>query len=90
MLFMVIEHFHGGDARPIYRRFRDSGRLMPDGIGYVASWVDAGLTRCFQVMACEDEALLAQWTAQWSDIVDFEIVPVMTSAQAREKIEPLL
>jgi hypothetical protein len=90
MLFMVIEHFRGGDARPVYRRFRDAGRLMPDGIGYVASWVDADLTRCFQVMECENESLLAQWTASWDDIVDFEIVPVMTSAQARAKIEPLL
>jgi len=90
MLFMVIEHFRGGDARPVYRRFRDVGRLMPDGIVYVASWVDADLTRCFQVMECEDEALLAQWTANWSDIVEFEIVPVMTSAQARAAIEPQL
>jgi uncharacterized protein DUF3303 len=87
---MVIEHFRGGDARPVYRRFRDAGRLMPDSIAYVASWVDADLTRCFQVMECADEASLAQWTAQWSDIVDFEIVPVITSAQARAKIEPLL
>jgi hypothetical protein len=63
---------------------------MPHGIGYVASWVDTDLARCFQVMECDDESLLAQWTAQWSDIVDFEIVPVMTSAEASAKIAPLL
>ena len=90
MQFMVIEHFKNRDAGPVYRRFRDAGRLMPEGLVYVASWVDADLSRCFQVMECDDPKLLEQWTANWSDLVDFEIVPVQTSAQARAAIEPQL
>ena len=90
MLFMVIETFRNGDARPVYRRFRDQGRLMSDGIAYVGSWIEPDLTRCFQVMECADEALLRQWIKAWDDLVDFEILPVITSAEARAKIEPLL
>lgn len=90
MLFMVIENFRDRDARPVYRRFRDSGRLMPEGLTYVASCVDADFARCFQVMECDDRALLEQWTANWNDLVEFEIVPVVTSAAARAAIEPSL
>ena len=90
MLFMVIETFRNGDARPVYRRFRDQGHLMSDGIAYVGSWIEPDLTRCFQVMECADEALLRQWIKAWDDLVDFEILPVITSAEARAKIEPLL
>ena len=90
MQFMVIEHFRNRDAKPVYRRFRDAGRLMPEGLVYVASWVDADFSHCFQVMECNDPKLLEQWTANWNDLVDFEIVPVVTSAEARAAIEPLL
>lgn len=83
---MVIENFRGGDAVPVYRRFRDSGRMAPDGLTYVASWVTDDLTRCFQVMECDDRALLEEWTARWGDLVDFEIVPVMTSADAQAAV----
>ena len=82
MLFMVIEHFRGGDAVPVYRRFRDRGRLAPDGLTYVASWVTSDLTRCYQVMDCSDRALLDAWMGSWSDLVDFEVIPVVTSAEA--------
>ena len=90
MQFMVIEYFKNRDAKPVYRRFRDSGRLMPEGLSYVASWVDADLSRCFQVMECDDPTLLKHWMANWSDLVDFEVVPVVASAEARAAIEPLL
>ena len=90
MQFLVIENFRNRDARPVYRRFRDHGRLMPDGIAYVASWVTDDLARCFQIMECADRALLDRWIANWDDLVDFEVVPVITSAQARAAIEPLL
>ena len=86
MLFMVIETFRDGDARPVYRRFRERGRLAPDGLGYVASWVTDDMRRCFQVMECEDPALLEAWMAEWRDIVDFDVVPVMTSAAAAAAI----
>ena len=76
MLFMVIEQFRHQDAKPVYRRFREKGRLMPDGLKFVESWVSADLGRCFQVMECDDVTLLQQWVAEWSDLVEFEIVPV--------------
>jgi Protein of unknown function (DUF3303) len=82
MLFMVIEHFHPGRAPDIYRRFRDRGRMAPDGLRYISSWVDMDFRRCFQVMEAEDEALIVEWTKNWSDLTDFEIVPVRTSAEA--------
>ena len=77
MLFMVIEKFRNQDARAIYRRFRDRGRMMPDGLGFVSSWVSADLGRCFQLMEATDVTLLQQWVTRWSDLIDFEIVPVV-------------
>ena len=90
MTYMVIEHFRGGDALPVYRRFRDHGRLAPEGLRYVANWVTDDFRRCFQIMGCEDRQLLAEWTARWEDLVEFEIIPVMTSAEAVATIAPRL
>ena len=90
MLYLVIETFRGGDARPVYRRFRDQGRLAPEGLRYVASWVTEDLQRCYQVMECDDRALLDAWIARWRDLVDFEVLPVMTSADAAATIAPRL
>jgi hypothetical protein len=87
MLYMVIEHFRDGDARPVYRRFAEQGRLAPPGLVYVASWVSDDLRRCYQVMECDDRALLDEWMARWSDLVDFEVVPVMTSSEAAAAVE---
>jgi hypothetical protein len=89
-LYMVIERFKGGDAVPVYRRFRDRGRLAPAGLSYVSSWVDTKLERCFQLMETDDPALLDQWLAQWRDLVDFDVYPVITSAEAVERIAPRL
>jgi hypothetical protein len=83
---MVIEHFRGGDAAPVYRRFRERGRLAPDGLTYVASWVDAALRRCYQVMETHDPALLEEWMGHWRDLVDFEVHPVISSAEASERV----
>ena len=77
MLFMVIENFRDQDAKAVYRRFRDLGRLTPDGLTFVNSWVEANLGRCFQLMECDDVTLLQRWVAEWSDLVEFEIVPVV-------------
>jgi hypothetical protein len=90
MLFLVIETFRGGDARPVYRRFRDRGRLAPEGLRYVASWVTEDFRRCYQVMECDDRALLDAWLARWEDLVEFEVLPVMTSADAAAAIAPRL
>jgi hypothetical protein len=90
MLFMVIERFKNRDAKAVYRRFRDAGRGAPDGLTYVGSWIEASFDRCFQLMECNDARLLQQWVAAWSDLIEFEIVPVVPSKETREAIEPLL
>jgi hypothetical protein len=89
-LFMVIEHFRPGQAPAVYRRFRERGRLAPPGLTYVSSWVDLELRRCFQVMEADDVTLLHEWTANWADLVEFEIIPVQTSAEAAAAIAPRL
>jgi Protein of unknown function (DUF3303) len=89
-LYMVIENFKNRDAVPVYRRFRDHGRLAPEGLSYISSWVNDQLDRCYQLMETEDRALLDRWIANWSDLVDFEVHPVITSKEAAEKIGPRL
>lgn len=90
MLYMVIERYRGGDPVPVYRRFRDHGRLMPAGIEYLGSWITEDLGRCYQVMECSDRSLLDQWISNWQDIVDFDVIPVVTSADARAAVAPRL
>ena len=90
MLFMVVERFRNRDAKAVYRRFREQGRGMPEGLRYVGSWIEANLDRCFQLMECDDATLLQQWVAHWGDLIEFEIVPVVPSAETREAIEPYL
>jgi Protein of unknown function (DUF3303) len=87
---MIVEHFKNGDPLPVYRRFRDQGRLAPAGLIYVSSWVDEQMQRCYQLMETEDRALIDLWMANWSDLVDFEVYPVMTSQEAAGRITPLL
>lgn len=89
-LYMVVEHFRDGDAVPVYRRFRERGRMAPEGLVYVASWVDQAFARCYQLMETEDRALLDEWIAHWSDLADFEVHPVMTSREAVAQIAPRL
>ena len=84
--YMIIERFKNGDPRPVYERFRARGRLAPDGVTYVASWVEASLDTCYQVMEAENPALLDEWIAQWSDLTDFEVRPVISSAEAAAKV----
>ena len=81
MLFMVIEHFKNGDPKPIRERFIREGRMLPEGVVYQASWIDPANARCFQIMEANDVTMLDAWTRRWSDLVDFEIVPVMASQE---------
>ncbi|MFN0155233.1 MAG: DUF3303 domain-containing protein [Gaiella sp.] len=81
MRYMVVETFTHG-AAPVYRRFAHQGRMLPKGLVFVESWIDASLGRCWQVMETDDPTLLEQWTACWDDLVSFEIVPLVTSAEA--------
>jgi hypothetical protein len=86
VLFHVTERYRDGDPVPVYRRFREHGRMTPDGVEYVGSWVTDDLSTCFQVMQAESLAALAEWTERWSDLVDFEVVPVITSDEASEQV----
>ena len=85
-LYLIIERFKNGDPRPVYQRFRERGRLAPQGLTYVNSWIDEGLSTCWQVMESPDRALLDQWIANWSDLVDFEVIAVITSKEAGERV----
>jgi hypothetical protein len=88
--YMIVEHFKDHDPVPVYRRFRDRGRMAPEGLYYISSWVDDRLERCFQLMETDDRSLLDEWIANWSDIVAFEVYPVMSSQEAAEKVSPYL
>ena len=85
-LYMVLERFRNGDAGPVYARFRERGRLAPDGLTYISSWVTEDLSTCFQIMETADRALLEEWMSHWSDLVEFEVHPVVTSQQAAQQV----
>jgi hypothetical protein len=90
MLFMVIERYKNRDARAVYRRFREQGRMAPEGLTYVGSWIEANFDRCFQLMECADARLLQEWVVRWSDLIEFEFVPVVPSKDTAETVAPLL
>ena len=89
-LYMVVERFKNNDAVSVYRRFRDCGRMAPEGLIYLSSWVDDKFERCYQLMETHDRSLLESWIANWKDLVDFEVHAVITSREAAEKIAPRL
>ncbi len=90
MLFMVIERFKNRDAVAVYRRTREQGRMMPEGLKYVGSWIEANFDRCFQLMECDDPRLFQQWVVRWQDLIEFEIIPVVPSKEIMEAITPML
>ena len=87
---MVIERFKNGDPVPVYRRFHQQGRLMPEGLTYISSWVEPTLDRCYQVMETDSRGLLDEWIANWSDLIEFEVRSVITSAEAQVLVAPRL
>jgi hypothetical protein len=88
MLFMIMEKFNGRDAViEVYARFAERGRMLPDGLVYIDSWVEDNFARCFQLMETDDPSLIDQWTANWSDLVDFEVVRVRKSADAARQLK---
>jgi hypothetical protein len=89
-LYMIVEHFKEKDATAVYRRFREKGRMAPEGLSYISSWVDENLERCYQLMETDDHRLLDLWMVNWSDLVDFEVHPVITSQEAAARIAPRL
>jgi hypothetical protein len=90
MLFMVVEDFRNRDRKAIYRRFRDKGRMAPDGLQFVNSWMSADMSRCFQLMETDDVTLFQKWVAEWCDIGEFEIVPVVTGKETAEALREQL
>jgi hypothetical protein len=83
---MVIEDFKNRDAKPVYERYHQKGRMLPDGLKYVGSWTENNLDRCFQLVECSDPSQFEEWFAHWKDLIDFELAPVMTRADAVEKV----
>ncbi len=90
VIYMIIEEFHDADPVPVYRRFRDGGRQLPDGLKYVGSWITRDLTRCYQVMECDDPILLDEWMSRWTDVTSFQVIPVITSPEAVAIVSPRL
>ena len=90
MLFMVIEQFRKQNGKAVYRKLRDGGRALPDGLKFVSSYVSADLGRCFQLMEADDVTLFQRWIADWQEVVEFEVVPVVEGKVTREALAPLL
>ncbi len=90
MLFMAIERFRDRDARAVYRRLRDQGRQLPEGLTYMGSWIEASFDRCFQLVECDDARLLQEWALAWQGVIEFEFVPVVPSRETQDLIAPLL
>ena len=90
MLFMVVERFRDGQAKEIYRRFQEKGRMMPEGLKYVDSWVEVNFDRCFQLIECDDPRLFQEWVLQWQDLGEFEIIPVVPSKETAEVVSKML
>ena len=90
MLFIVIEQYKNGNAKEVYHRFQEKGRMMPEGLRYVDSWIEASLGRCFQLMECDDPRLFQEWILQWQDLMEFEVIPVVPSKQITEVMARML
>jgi len=86
MLYMVIERFRQGKVKEMYKRFDERGRMAPEGVNYINSWIDTDVKTCYQVMESSSEEKLNEWISNWNDLVDFEIIPVITSAEAKAKV----
>jgi hypothetical protein len=87
---MVVETFRDADAKAVYRRFKAKGRMTPEGLKYLSSYVAADLSRCFQLMETDDVALLQKWAAEWSDLMSFEIIPVVPGAATSAALDSQL
>ena len=87
MFYMVIEHFKNRNAEAIYERLRNKGRMMPEGLVYVSSWIETGYDKCYQVMECDDEKLLEEWASHWRDLMEFEFIPVVDSKTMIERMK---
>lgn len=85
MLYMVVEKFRPGKIKALYQRFEEKGRMLPEGVAYINSWINDEVSVCYQLMSADSAEQLSQWTACWNDLVDFEVVPVISSEEAKKK-----
>ena len=83
---MIIERFRLDKVKAMYKRFEEKGRMLPQGVNYINSWINEDVTICYQVMESDNKEKIQEWIANWNDLVDFDIIPVITSAQAKEKV----
>ena len=86
MLYMIIEKFHEGKVKALYQRFDEKGRMVPDGVKYIDSWIHEDVTICYQLMESRTKELLNNWIERWKDLADFEVIPVISSAEAKKKV----
>lgn len=86
MVYMIIEHYHPGKIKELYRRFDEKGRMLPEGVHYINSWINGDVTICYQVMESDSINKLHEWISNWNDIVDFQVIPVISSAEARSRV----
>ena len=86
MLYMIIETFHPNKVKQLYKRFEEKGRQLPEGVHYINSWINEDVTICYQVMESDTEEEIYDWIQHWIDLADFKVIPVLTSAQAKEKV----
>ena len=89
MLFMVVEKFKNQDGKAVYRKLREGGRALPDGLKFISSYVSADLSRCFQIMETNDVTLFQRWIADWQSVVEFEVVPVVEGKDTRAALDEL-
>jgi hypothetical protein len=87
MIYIVIEHFKNRNVKEIYKRLEEKGRMMPEGLVYISSWIETNYDRCFQVMKCDDEKLLHEWASNWNDLMEFEFIPVIESREMVERMK---
>jgi hypothetical protein len=86
MLYLIIEHFHPGKVKELYKRFEEKGRLMPEGVEYINSWIDEHVRTCYQIIESYFREKIEEWVNLWNDLADFEIIPVITSAEAKDLV----
>ena len=86
MEYMIIERFKPEKLKAMYQRFEEKGRMLPEGVKYINSWIDERITVCYQVMESDSTEKINEWIGKWNDLVDFEVIPVITSLQAKMKV----
>ena len=86
MTYLIIERFYPEKVKALYQRFEAEGRLLPDGVQYLNSWIDEKIETCYQLMESDTQEKLLEWVSRWSEFATFDIIPVISSDQAKEKV----